>query len=88
MRFIVASLDVLGNISEGWEVNDQHQVGTIDISQEVAEDDQLTLNVLNANGFLENATIDDVYFMADGLDEIVIYDDETDRPVLTLILEH
>lgn len=87
MRFIVASCDVVGNQETGWEVNDQHQVGTIDISQDVAEDDQLTLDVLNVNGFLENATIDDVYFMADGLDYITIFNDETDRPVLALILE-
>lgn len=87
MRYIVASCDVVGNQHDGWEVNDQHQVGTIDISLEVAEDDQLVLDVLNANGFLENATIDDVYFMADGCDYMTIFNDETDRPVLALILE-
>ena len=87
MRFIVASLDVLRTSLNDWEVNDQHQVGTIDISRDVAEDDQLTLDVLNAGGFLENTTIEDVYFMGESIDYIQIHDEETDRPILALILE-
>lgn len=87
MRFVVASLDVVGNQLDGFEINDQHQVGSIDVSLEVAEDDQLLLDVLNANGFLEGLTIDDVYFMGESVDYLVIHDEETDRPVLALILE-
>lgn len=87
MRFTVASLDVLGSEVNGWKVNNQNQVGTVDISQEVFENDQLVLNVLNISGYLENATIDDVYFMCDDNAYLQIHDEETERPILALILE-
>jgi glutaredoxin 2 len=87
MRFAVTTLDVIQDRNGSWEVNDQHQVGSIDVDLAVAEDDQLTLDVLNANGFLNNLTIEDVYFMGESVDYIQIHDEETDRPILALVLE-
>lgn len=86
MRYVVASLDVLGTRDFGYEVNDEHQIGTIDVSQEVADDDKLLLGVLNTNGFLDNATIDDVYFMGESCDYLQVFSEETDRPLLSLSL--
>lgn len=86
MRFAVASLDAL-RTNYDWEVNDQTQIGSIDISEDVANDDQLVLDVLNANNITNNLTTEDVYFMGEDLHYIQIHDEETDRPLFALILE-
>ena len=87
MRFAVATLDVVGNDSTGWEVNDQHQIGAIDISQEAAEDDQSILNVLNQLEYLDNATLEDVGVFGEDLSYLQVIDAMSGRPLLALILE-
>jgi hypothetical protein len=88
MRYTVASLDVIGNQNDGWEVNDQRQVGTLDITPEVFEEDQVLLDMLIAAEYIDaSTTIENVYFMGHDFAYLALHDDDTDRPLLALILE-
>ncbi len=85
MRYTVASVDAVLEKSN-WEVNDQYNIGMIDISQEVAENDQLILNVLAQENIAELA-LDEVYFIAEDIDYLTVYRESDDRPLLTLCRE-
>ncbi len=86
MRYAVLALDVWGNENDGFEVNDSRQIGTIDVDQTVYEDDQLLIDVLNEAGYLDNATVEDVVFDGDE-SRLEVSDNETYRPLLSLVLE-
>ncbi len=87
MRYTVASLDAVldhGN----WEVNDQHSLGTLDITPEVFEEDQVLLDMLISSEYIDaTTTMDNVYFMGDDFSYLSIHDEDTDRPLFALILE-
>ncbi len=84
MRYIVASLDVVGQPEEGWEINDQHQIGVIDIDESVFEDDEALLNVLNENGFTNDGSTEEFEFIGDDTELTLMYW-QTGFPVLSLI---
>lgn len=84
MRYVVASVDVLGNEEIGWDVNDTHQIGTIDISDEVINDDQLILDVLNEAQYTDNVTVED-YFIEGDDSYMTVRSEEDGRPMLALI---
>lgn len=88
MRFTVLNLDVVRDTKDmlGWNISDTHQVGTIDVSDEVWQDDYLLLDVLNAAGYVDNLNAEDVYFMIES-DFLELRDEETERPILGLVVE-
>lgn len=86
MRYVVASNDCVGNSEKGWDINDQHQIGTIDVEQDVIEDDQLILDVLSAADYLDSATVDDYIVVGDETCFDII-ECGSDRPVLSLRLQ-
>jgi hypothetical protein len=83
MRYIVASLDVIGDPETGWEVNDLHQIGTIDVTEDVLNDDSALLNVLAENGYTED-TSDELEFVGDD-SELTLHYWTSGLPVLSLI---
>lgn len=88
MRYIVASLDtILIDADNGWEINDQHQIGMVDISEEALDDDQTVFNILNELGYTDAITTDDYEIDGDNTC-LTIINWETGRPTLQLIREH
>jgi len=84
MRYIVATLDVVGQPEEGWEINDQHQIGVIDVTEDVLEDDESLLAVLNENGFTNDLTTEELEFVGDDT-ELTLHYWTTGFPILSLI---
>lgn len=76
----VLELDLWGNDEDGYEVNDQHDVGAITLMSEDYQDDQKVLEALVDAGYLE-AEQD---YSVDG-DEYVLYITLESVPVLTLV---
>lgn len=90
MRYTVARLDASIHDRTGmWDICDQHQIGTLDITNEVFEDDHALLNMLITAEYVDaSTTIENIYFMGDDYAYLSLHDDDTMRPLLALILEH
>lgn len=78
----VYSLDVWGNETDGFEVNDRRQIGTVEIEDDTP--DGSILGRLQAKGYLdESLSIIDVCI--DGDDEVIFIDTtHTGYPLLQL----
>lgn len=80
----VVTYDVWGNADEGFEVNDSHGAGHIELEDEEHFDDQVLLEKLSEAGFLQGRELDDLSF--DGDDTAVyINDAHTGEPLLGLV---
>lgn len=79
----VLSLDVWGNDEDGYEVNDQTDVGGVVLRGEDYQDDQKVIDVLMEAGFL-SALAKDGGVSVDG-DEYFLYVTGLGRPLLTLV---
>jgi hypothetical protein len=84
-KFAVVSLDVWGNVEEGFEVNDQWKIGTVEFDADASDEE--IVNVLIEDGYLTNGTkAEDLDF--DGDDSfIMISAAETGLPIFNLIKE-
>jgi hypothetical protein len=80
----VVTYDVWGNEDEGFEVNDSHGAGHIELEDEEQFDDEILLQKLTEAGFLADVEIDDLAF--DGDDAVVyINDAHNGKPLLGLV---
>ena len=78
-KWAVISPDVWGDGEGGWEVNDAHQVGTIELSN--SEDDDAVINDLIAGGHLIEEARGNVDI--DGDEDILYIGQMSDaRPIL------
>lgn len=86
MRFKIVSYDVLGNIEDGWEVNDVRGQGHVDLSLE--DDDRAVLDALIGLGLLR-AEASPVTVKVEWLDEFTceLYEALTGYPLYGLRLD-
>ena len=84
MRYKVASLDVI--LDEGWEINDLHEIGVIDIDADAIDDDEMILNILNEVGYTNDLTTQDTEIDGDET-LLTLIDFETGRPLYQLIFD-
>lgn len=84
MRYMVASLDVI--LDEGWEINDLHPIGMIDLDSDAVDDDQAILNILNEVGYTDGLTIENTEIDGD-IDLLTLIDAESGRPLYQLIFD-
>lgn len=85
MRYTVASLDVISD-GYGWEINDSHAIGMIDLDADALDDNDTILNILNEVGYTDDLTSDDTEIDGD-IDVLTLIDFETGRPLYQLILD-
>ncbi len=83
MRYVVASVDVLGSPEQGWEMNDERQIGTIEIDEDVFYDDDAIMDVLAESEYFDPNDYTTVEVDGDE-SRLVLIDFETGRPLLTL----
>jgi hypothetical protein len=82
IKYTVCSLDVWGNTEEGYDVNDSHKIGTIELDPEIS--DAAIIQALIDAEFLDSCALDLAEVECfDGL--IHIYEKADCRPVLNLL---
>ena len=79
MKYQVLSIDAWGNQEEGYEWNNWHKVGFIDISTRDTEQD--ILEKMYINGFINNITGADI---EDDQHNWVVVDKKTREPVFAI----
>ena len=86
IKYVVCSLDVWGNADDGYDVNDSHCVGHIELDPEIS--DQAVIQALIDQGFLTPNAIELAEIDGQGDDQFIHIMDKADcRPVLNLLAE-
>jgi hypothetical protein len=84
VRFAVCTLDVWGNADDGFEVNDSHKAGTVDLPVDAEDED--VWRILCESGFAKGPYERAEFDWADE-SYCTISDSEDGRPVFNLIAE-
>jgi hypothetical protein len=85
LRYRIGSLDVWGNEKDGFEVNDVHDLGSIEINEDWTNE-QIIKSLVD-NGYLNVDALDLAGVDSDGEGIVFINEKDTNRPVFNLWLE-
>ena len=85
IKYAVCSLDVWGNAAEGYDVNDSHNIGTIELDPQIT--DSALVQALIDQGFLTANALELAEIECNDESFIHIMDKADCRPVLNLLQE-
>lgn len=83
MKYSVSALEVRGNKANVWKTVSACQIGTVDISEEVLEEDSRIFAVLTQAGYLEGYSEADFYIEGD-VCTLLVREIDNDKPFIQL----